>query len=248
MASKKFKSSDNRCAHCDVPMDEVMSISLNDWIGTQNNIMDEPQTLFNEKFCELFANGEDADIFLNITDYFLHDSEHHLISLESGLIEKGKKVYLVGKVKAIYDVDEQSEDYIPTQNIGPIAQWWISGFDCGEKVVIGIESTFCQYNLLKPHPAYEEFVSKTLRKAMLTKYFIEFLDRKSDSSVQELMEYIQNKDKSFNEKEILDSIQFVLDQIQSYDEAAEEGSQLLFESSCLQKVIQLCSLKKLKIK
>ncbi|XP_074597623.1 DNA (cytosine-5)-methyltransferase 1-like [Brevipalpus obovatus] len=248
MASKKFKSSDNRCVDCDVSMGEVKSISISDWIGSQNSIMDESQTLFNEKFSQLFANGQDADIFLNITDYYLHDSAHHLVSLESGLIESGKKVYLIGKVKAIYDIDEESEDYIPTQNIGPIAQWWISGFDCGEKVVIGIESPYCQYNLLKPHPTYEEFVSKTLRKAMLAKYFIEFLERKSDSSTEELMEYILEKDRSFNEKEILDSIQFVLDQIQSYDEAAEEGSELLFESSCLQRVIQLCSVKKLKIK
>lgn len=102
-----------------------------------------------------------------ILSYSVYDKHGHLCPFDSGLIEKNVELYFSCVVKPIYDDNpclDGMKTYIINQNpfppsatttscwsyyvccwsggvpakkLGPINAWWITGFDGGEKALIG---------------------------------------------------------------------------------------------------------------
>ncbi|CAB4021885.1 DNA (cytosine-5)-methyltransferase 1-like, partial [Paramuricea clavata] len=73
-----------------------------------------------------------------ITQFSVYDKSTHLCPFDTGLIVKNKELFLSGYVKPIYDDNTNADGGIATKAIGPINEWWTTGFDGGENVVIGI--------------------------------------------------------------------------------------------------------------
>lgn len=97
----------------------------------------------------------------------MYDKHGHLCPFDSGLIEKNVELYFSCVVKPIYDDNpcmdgkkekdvslQQTGDIslcntdtlhfilkfaggVPAKKLGPINAWWITGFDGGEKALIG---------------------------------------------------------------------------------------------------------------
>ena len=57
--------------------------------------------------------------------------------------------YLYNALICFSDVFFRIQGGIPTKAIGPINEWWTTGFDGGENVVIGITTGMLEHRLLK---------------------------------------------------------------------------------------------------
>ena len=66
--------------------------------------------------------------------YRVYDKEGHICPFDGGLIERNVLLYTSGYLKPIFSDDptHTSEDSVPVMDVGPINEWWISGFDGGE--------------------------------------------------------------------------------------------------------------------
>lgn len=63
----------------------------------------------------------------------------HLCPFDDGLIEKNKELYFCGHVKPIYSDETTTEGGIATEEMGPINEWFVHGFD-GFFPVIGFST------------------------------------------------------------------------------------------------------------
>lgn len=61
----------------------------------------------------------------------VYDKKGHLVPFDGGLIERNVLLYFSGYVKPIYEEDPTIEGGVPAKEMGPINEWWISGFDGG---------------------------------------------------------------------------------------------------------------------
>ncbi|RWS05273.1 DNA (cytosine-5)-methyltransferase 1-like protein [Dinothrombium tinctorium] len=230
------KSKDEQCFECG---QLLASVDCNSF--EFENAKSEFETLTSVELLSLYDNDNNDSCDLRefpthkLTDYSLFDRNNHLVPIDSGLIENGTEIYVSGFVKPVYDDDENPDNGIATKDIGPINEWWIGGFDGGEKLLIGIESCSASYVLLKPSLRYAPYVSKILHKLYLSKYAIEFVSKNLDASYEELIEYIrQRSSDQYNEDSLLSNANFVIQQIMSFDEAGEEGDPMLLETKCIQ--------------
>lgn len=66
-------------------------------------------------------------------------------------------------------------DGVPAYDIGPINEWWVSGFDGGEAALIGISTAFGEYILMEPSDEYASFMEPMREKIFMSKLVIEFL-------------------------------------------------------------------------
>lgn len=58
--------------------------------------------------------------------------------------------------------------------------WWITGFDGGEKAILGISTDVADYYLMKPSAKYEPFLKEAHHKMYMVKLVIEFLKESED--------------------------------------------------------------------
>lgn len=76
----------------------------------------------------------------------MYCSRGHLCPVDTGLIEKNVELYFSGVAKAIHEENPSVEGGVNGKNLGPINQWWISGFDGGEKALIGFSTGECLHS------------------------------------------------------------------------------------------------------
>ena len=62
----------------------------------------------------------------------MYDKEGHLCPFDGGLIERNVLLYISGYLKPIYEENPNAEGGIPAKDIGPINEWWTTGFDGGQ--------------------------------------------------------------------------------------------------------------------
>lgn len=79
--------------------------------------------------------------------------------------------------------------------MGPITQWWVAGYDGGEKAIVGISSDSGDYYLMNPSASYSPFMKNINEKIFLTKLVIDFLQESDDdvtyeNLIHKLMVYI----------------------------------------------------------
>ncbi|OXB52588.1 hypothetical protein ASZ78_016903, partial [Callipepla squamata] len=67
----------------------------------------------------------------------VYDKRGHLCPFDTGLIERNIELYFSGAVKPIYDDNPCLDGGVRAKKLGPINAWWITGFDGGEKALIG---------------------------------------------------------------------------------------------------------------
>ena len=74
---------------------------------------------------------------------------------------------------------------------GPILEWWLSGFDRGERVLIGITTELCNYYLQEASPEYSAFIRPIFEAVHITKLTVEFLEQNDGASYEEMLLFIQ---------------------------------------------------------
>ena len=64
---------------------------------------------------------------------------------------------------------------MPVFDGGPIIEWWVTGFDGGDRHIVGVSTAVADYYLNEPSEIYEPFMEDLNRKAWITKVVVETL-------------------------------------------------------------------------
>uniref|UniRef100_UPI000185BE00 DNA (cytosine-5)-methyltransferase 1 n=1 Tax=Homo sapiens TaxID=9606 RepID=UPI000185BE00 len=213
--------------------------------------VDEPQMLTNEKLSIFDANESGFESYEalpqhKLTCFSVYCKHGHLCPIDTGLIEKNIELFFSGSAKPIYDDDPSLEGGVNGKNLGPINEWWITGFDGGEKALIGFSTSFAEYILMDPSPEYAPIFGLMQEKIYISKIVVEFLQSNSDSTYEDLINKIETTVppsglnlNRFTEDSLLRHAQFVVEQVESYDEAGDSDEQPIFLTPCMRDLIKL---------
>ena len=223
-----------RCEYCN---QKLSKSEIKFYPGHPPNAVEEYITLTNPELC-LFT-GNESDLFESdqwpqhkITYFSVYDEEGHLCPFDIGLIEKNVKLFFSGYVKAIYEEDPTPKGGFPTKDLGPINEWWVSGFDGGENALIGFNTAFAEYILMEPSEAYEPLMEPVREKIYISKGVIEYLLEEIDPSFEDLL----NK---FDSELLIKHSQFICERVFSFDTSASIEDTLLITKSCMRSLVNL---------
>lgn len=176
----------------------------------------------------------------------MYDKKGHLCPIDTCLIEDNVLLYFSGYLKPIYEESAAAEGGIPAKDLGPINEWWVSGFDGGERALLGFSTAYGQYYLMEPSVEYSPLMKSVTEKIYLSKVVIEFLlnQQYTSATYEDLLDYLHSyispENLHFSEEKLLRHAQFVCDQVNSYDLAAESADdQLLITTSCMRTLVKL---------
>uniref|UniRef100_A0A6Q2Z553 DNA (cytosine-5)-methyltransferase n=1 Tax=Esox lucius TaxID=8010 RepID=A0A6Q2Z553_ESOLU len=235
-----FQTPPPKCPDCRQYLDDS---DLKLFQGDPDNL-DEPEMLTDERL-SLFDSNEDG--FENyeelpqhkITNFCVYDKRGHLCPFDSGLIEKNVELYFSCAVKPIYDDNPCMDGGVPAKKLGPINAWWITGFDGGEKALIGFTTAFADYILMDPSEEYAPIFAVMQEKIYMSKMVVEFLQKNPDVSYEDLLNKIEVPCTDFNRDTLLRHAQFVVEQVESYDEAGDSDEQPIIVTPCMRDLIKL---------
>ncbi|KAL4707840.1 hypothetical protein ACJJTC_001786 [Scirpophaga incertulas] len=220
--------------------------------GHPQDAVEEYVALTNEKL--VLASGDNGDIMerpqTNITGFSIFDEHGHLCPIDGGLIENDMRIYMSGYLKSICsespDIDEEC---ISTKDVGPIIEWFIHGFDGGEKNCITLSTEFGEYNLLKPSDEYTPLMNSLYEKIWISKVVIEYLEEYHylQPTYEDLLEVLRESsipdlnDQKITEEMLHKHAQFVCDQVVSLE--ANEDEDPLIILPCMRELIKLMGIK-----
>ena len=125
------------------------------------------------------------------TIFSVYDKNGHVCPFDTGLIEKNINIYFSGYVKAIYEDDPSIEGGIPGKDLGPIVEWWVSGFDGGEQAIVSFSTEIGDYVLLEPSEEYAPFMVSVREKSFMSKTVIEYLLDEESPTYEDLLNKLQ---------------------------------------------------------
>uniref|UniRef100_A0AAY4B461 DNA (cytosine-5)-methyltransferase n=1 Tax=Denticeps clupeoides TaxID=299321 RepID=A0AAY4B461_9TELE len=223
-----------KCSDCRQYLDDS---DLKFFQGDPDDALDEPEMLTDERL-SLFDSNEDGFESYEelpqhkITNFSVYDKRGHLCPFDSGLIEKNIELYFSCSVKPIYDDNPCMDGGVPAKKLGPINAWWITGFDGGEKALIGFTTAFADYILMEPSEEYSYIFALMQEKIYMSKIVVEFLQKNQDTTYEDLLNKIETtvppaglNFNRFTEDTLLRHAQFVVEQVESYDEAGDSDEQ-----------------------
>ena len=183
---------------------------------------------------------------LKLTQFGIYDQKGHLCPLDGGAIEQNQLLYAFGYIKPIYSDNPDAEGGIATTEIGPINEWYIGGFDGGEKALIGFATSFCDYYLLAASDTYAPIMNELEEKIFLSKIVVEFLIADDTAEYEDLLAKIQvtvmPNGTCLTEDSLLRHSQFVCDRVYHFDAAGSEEEPQLILSPCMRTLIQLAGI------
>uniref|UniRef100_A0A8B9TKH1 DNA (cytosine-5)-methyltransferase n=1 Tax=Anas platyrhynchos TaxID=8839 RepID=A0A8B9TKH1_ANAPL len=194
---------------------------------------DEPEMLTDERLSLFDANEDGFESYEDlpqhkVTSFSVYDKRGHLCPFDTGLIERNIELYFSGAVKPIYDDNPCLDGGVRAKKLGPINAWWITGFDGGEKALIGFTTAFADYILMEPSEEYAPIFALMQEKIYMSKIVVEFLQNNRDVSYEDLLNKIETtvppaglNFNRFTEDSLLRHAQFVVEQVESYDEAGD---------------------------
>lgn len=77
------------------------------------------------------------------------------------------------------------------KDLGPINEWFVSGFDGGESAIIGISTQYGEYYLMEPSEKYLPFMEPVREKIYMSKIVIEFLIEEANPTYEDLLNKLQ---------------------------------------------------------
>uniref|UniRef100_F6XUV4 DNA (cytosine-5)-methyltransferase 1 n=1 Tax=Ciona intestinalis TaxID=7719 RepID=F6XUV4_CIOIN len=239
----EVKKSSMKCRECRQLLDDVAIFG-----GDVDQAEEEFVLLTHESLSLFVGNEETGRPQHKITDFTVYDKSTHLCPFDAGLIEKNVELYFSGLVKPIYDEDPGVGTGIPGKRLGPINEWFTAaqGFDGGEKALVGFSSAFADYFLMEPSHAYAPLWASIQEKIHMSKIVIEFLSDVPDADYEDLVNRIQTSVPpptlgvaKFTEDSLLRHAQFVVEQVESYDNARSDEEDSLLGTTCVRDLIHL---------
>ncbi|KAK5638240.1 hypothetical protein RI129_012535 [Pyrocoelia pectoralis] len=231
-----------RCMICKQYLDEALLYN-----GHPNNAMEEYIALTDDRL--LLFTGDEMDFdekderpIHKITYFSVYDKNGHLCPFDTGLIEGNKLLYFSGYVKPIYEEDSTTNNGIPTKDMGPINEWYITGFDGGEKAIVGFSTAYAEYYLMEASPEYEPLIKVVRVKITLSKLIIEYLldDGWKQPTYEDLLQrLLATGDPDLSEDALLQHAQFICDRVASFDTTADGDDELLITSSCMRSLVKM---------
>ncbi|XP_076753512.1 DNA (cytosine-5)-methyltransferase PliMCI [Xylocopa sonorina] len=235
-----------KCEYC---CQKLTSIDIKIYPGHPNGAVEEMIALTDPRLSlftgeEIMVHEGDERPQNKITHFCVYDKNGHLCSFDTGLIEKNVVLYFSGYMKPIYEENSCPEGGVPTKDMGPINEWWVSGFDGGELALVGFTTAFGEYILMEPAEAYTPFMESVKEKIYMSKIVIEFLLDEINPTYEDLLNKLQTvvppKGLSrFTEDSLLRYAQFICDQVISFDAAARPEDPLLITSPCMRALVTL---------
>ncbi|CAK9832323.1 DNA (cytosine-5)-methyltransferase PliMCI [Anthophora retusa] len=235
-----------KCEYC---CQKLISTDIIIYPGHPNGAMEEMIALTDPRLAlftgeETMVHESDERPQNKITHFCVYDKNGHLCSFDTGLIEKNVVLYFSGYMKPIYEENSCPEGGVPTKDMGPINEWWVSGFDGGELALIGFTTAFGEYILMEPSEAYAPFMDSVKEKIYMSKIVIEFLLDEINPTYEDLLNRLQTivppKGLSrFTEDSLLRYAQFICDRVISFDASATPEDPLLITSPCMRALVTL---------
>lgn len=198
-------------------------------------------SLFNDDECN--SNETDERPQNKLTAFSVYDKQGHLCPLDSGLIENNVLLYVSGFMKPVYEENPDPEDGVPCYDIGPINEWWVSGFDGGDVALIGFSTAYGEYFLMEPSEEYSSFMEPMWEKIFMSKLVIEFLLTEMEPVYEDLLNKFHTTVPpkglaSLTEDSLLRHSQFICDQVQSFD-SASTNCDMLITTPCMRTLMKL---------
>lgn len=241
---KKATVAIERCQYCKQKLTNDVKL----YQGHPNGAIEEQIALTDPKLClfigdESFIDESDERPQNKLTHFSVYDMNGHLCPFDTGLIEKNVLLYFSGYMKPIYEENSSPEGGIPTKDMGPINEWYVTGFDGGELALVGFSTAFAEYILMEPSEAYAPFMDAVKEKIYMSKLVIEFLLDEIDLTYEDLLHKLQTvvppkETMKFNEDTLLRHAQFICDQVLSFDNAGDDNT-LLITTSCMRAITKL---------
>ncbi|XP_077185875.1 DNA (cytosine-5)-methyltransferase 1 isoform X2 [Paroedura picta] len=242
------KTTPPKCADCRQYLDDP---DLKFFQGDPDNALDEPEMLTDERLSIFDANEDGFESYEDlpqhkVTSFSVYDRKGHLCPFDTGLIERNIELYFSGTVKPIYDDNPCLDGGVRAKKMGPINAWWITGFDGGEKALIGFTTAFADYILMESSEEYAAIFALMQEKIYMSKIVVEFLQNNPDVSYEDLLNKIETtvppaglNFNRFTEDSLLRHAQFVVEQVESYDEAGDSDEPPVLITPCMRDLIKL---------
>uniref|UniRef100_A0A8B9THB8 DNA (cytosine-5)-methyltransferase n=1 Tax=Anas platyrhynchos TaxID=8839 RepID=A0A8B9THB8_ANAPL len=237
-----------KCVDCRQYLDDP---DLKFFQGDPDDALEEPEMLTDERLSLFDANEDGFESYEDlpqhkVTSFSVYDKRGHLCPFDTGLIERNIELYFSGAVKPIYDDNPCLDGGVRAKKLGPINAWWITGFDGGEKALIGFTTAFADYILMEPSEEYAPIFALMQEKIYMSKIVVEFLQNNRDVSYEDLLNKIETtvppaglNFNRFTEDSLLRHAQFVVEQVESYDEAGDSDEPPVLITPCMRDLIKL---------
>ncbi|KAJ7334456.1 DNA (cytosine-5)-methyltransferase 1 [Desmophyllum pertusum] len=235
-----------KCKECKQLLD---SPDLRLFLGSSDDAVEEFVALTDPRLSLFSGEEEQFDSYNDrpqhkITNFSIYDKNTHLCPFDSGLIEKNIELFFSGYLKPIYDENPSPEGGVPVKSIGPINEWWVAGFDGGENALIGFTTAFAEYILMQASEEYMPFMNIMKEKIAMSKIVIEFIQCNPEARYEDLLNKVQTSVppescSTFTEDTLLRHAQFLVEQVESYDQAADDDELPLLVSPCMRDLIKL---------
>ncbi|XP_028941393.1 DNA (cytosine-5)-methyltransferase 1-like, partial [Antrostomus carolinensis] len=182
-----------KCLDCRQYLDDP---DLKFFQGDPDDALEEPEMLTDERLSIFDANEDGFESYEDlpqhkVTSFSVYDKRGHLCPFDTGLIERNIELYFSGAVKPIYDDNPCLDGGVRAKKLGPINAWWITGFDGGEKALIGFTTAFADYILMEPSEEYAPIFALMQEKIYMSKIVVEFLQNNRDVSYEDLLNKIE---------------------------------------------------------
>ena len=173
-------------------------------------------------------NDQLPDFVLN--DFSFYDKERHLVALDANLVEEGKEIRFSGVIKS----DFKDNSGIPVLNGGPITGWWLTGFLSDESMKVAVSTNHAQYWLNNSSSLYQDIYHVLVEKVSATKIVYtclhNALNKEENYDYDDLIDDFQTHSKTeVFEQDLLNCGKFVVDQIRSYEEQADEDESVAID-------------------
>ena len=192
----------------------------------------------------------------------------HLCALDGGAIEANSLLFAYGYVKPVWSDSPGPEDGIATKEIGPINEWFFSGFDGGQKAIVcklillscfylffklifnfyvvyllGFGTSYADYYLLASSDLYSSLMNELEEKVYLSKAIIELLAEDDAAEYEDLLSKLQTIVMPSGARVTEDSLfrfaEFICDRVYHFDQAGAEDEPQLILSPCMRTLIKL---------
>uniref|UniRef100_A0A803VZK7 DNA (cytosine-5)-methyltransferase 1 n=1 Tax=Ficedula albicollis TaxID=59894 RepID=A0A803VZK7_FICAL len=243
-----FGTTPPKCLDCRQYLDDP---DLKFFQGDPDDALEEPEMLTDERLSIFDANEDGFESYEDlpqhkVTSFSVYDKRGHLCPFDTGLIERNIELYFSGVVKPIYDDNPCLDGGVRAKKLGPINAWWITGFDGGEKALIGFSTAFADYILMEPSEEYAPTFALMQEKIYMSKIVVEFLQNNRHVSYEDLLNKIETtvppaglNFNRFTEDSLLRHAQFVVEQVESYDEAGDSDEPPVLITPCMRDLIKL---------